>query len=84
MTTVNNPNTKATVFTFYSTPNDSHIPEYLVTLTRDAVFDTWQTVEAELVCADPHRDPVAYQALDDVAAALFESWTSFRYIERQC
>jgi hypothetical protein len=84
MITVNNPNTKATVFTFDSTPNDSHIPEYLVTLTWDAVFETWQTIETELSCVDPHRDPTTYQALDDVAAALFESRTRFRYIERRC
>jgi hypothetical protein len=79
-----NKNTQATVFNFDITSNDISIPEYLITSTRDWVFQTWQTVEAELVCADPRRDPAVYQALDDVAAALFESWTRFRYIERRC
>lgn len=60
------------------------LPDSLITSTREAVFFTWQTLEMQLSQVDPVRYPEMYQALDDRAAIMFETWMQFRYVGRQC
>jgi hypothetical protein len=56
------------------------IPDAIIAFTQDTVFNTWQSLEQQLSQVDPVRDSGIYHALDDRAAAVFESWLSFRYI----
>lgn len=58
------------------------IPDALINYVRDTVFSTWQTLELQLAQVDPVQDPEMYQALDERAATLFNSWLSFRYVGR--
>lgn len=72
------------VYNFDSSNDFLTLPDSLITSTREAVFFTWQTLEMQLSQVDPVRYPEIYKALDDRAAAVFESWLSFRYVERCC
>jgi hypothetical protein len=69
---------------FDSSSNFLTIPDALISYTREAVFFTWQTLEMQLSQVDPVRYPEMYQALDDRAAIMFETWMQFRYVGRQC
>ena len=44
----------------------------------DTVFSTWQVIETQLSQVDPAKDPDIYQALDNRANTLFNSWLAFR------
>jgi len=54
------------------------IPDALISYTRDTVFSTWQVIERQLDQVDPAKDPDIYQALDNRANTLFNSWLAFR------
>lgn len=63
---------------FDSPSNFLTIPDALISYTRDTVFSTWQVIERQLDQVDPAKDPDVYQALDDRANTLFNSWLQFR------
>lgn len=53
-----------------------------MTSTRDVVFFTWQTLEAQLLQVDPNEYPEISQALDTSAASVFDTWLTFRDVGR--
>jgi hypothetical protein len=55
----------------------------IVTDTRDAVFNTWQTLEHILEQVDSQKDHNFYQTVEDLAAVWFESWISLKDMERR-
>jgi len=65
-------------FNFSSSTDFLTIPDSLITYARDTVFSIWQTIELQLSQVDQVKDPDIYQALDDRANTLFNSWLAFR------
>jgi len=58
------------------------VSESLMTSTREAVYFTWQTLEAQLVQVNYEKYPEISQALDISAAAVFDAWLTFKDIGR--
>lgn len=67
---------------FDSSSNSSSIPDSVMTSTRDVVFFTWQTLEAQLSQVDSRKYPEIYQALDIGASSVFDAWLTFKDIGR--
>ncbi len=67
---------------FNCSSNLESLPDSLMTATRDVVFFTWQTLEAQLSQVDHRKYPEISQALDISASAVFDTWLTFRDIGR--
>lgn len=58
------------------------VSDFVMTSTRDVVYFTWQTLEAQLVQVNYKEYPEISQALDISAAAVFDAWLTFKDIGR--